>query len=303
VVERKVKLKPSIRNGYTLEVLFIAGIVAISFSAIFIKWSQAEVSVIAMYRLYLANLMLLPFIWKYKQEIARLTLRQWGLLVVAGAALGLHFLLWMGSLRFTTVASSTVILTLQPIVVMLGSFYFFRLHANRAMIIGMGIALAGSFAIGIGDLRLSGAALYGDMLSFLSVIAISMHMLLGKQLREHISAYVYNFWVFAFAASLIALYNVFNDFSFGGYAQSEWGLFILLALIPTLFGHYLFNWLLKYMNASAVSMAILGEPVVASVLAWLLLNEKLTLFQLGAGLFILLGVWIFVRYGKETNRE
>ncbi|MEK3910575.1 DMT family transporter [Paenibacillus sp. FSL H7-0331] len=296
-------MKPSIRNGYTLEVLFIAGIVAISFSAIFIKWSQAEVSVIAMYRLYLANLMLLPFIWKYKQEIARLTLRQWGLLVVAGAALGLHFLLWMGSLRFTTVASSTVILTLQPIVVMLGSFYFFRLHANRAMIIGMGIALAGSFAIGIGDLRLSGAALYGDMLSFLSVIAISMHMLLGKQLREHISAYVYNFWVFAFAASLIALYNVFNDFSFGGYAQSEWGLFILLALIPTLFGHYLFNWLLKYMNASAVSMAILGEPVVASVLAWLLLNEKLTLFQLGAGLFILLGVWIFVRYGKETNRE
>ncbi|MCU6796425.1 DMT family transporter [Paenibacillus sp. WQ 127069] len=296
-------MKPSIRNGYTLEVLFIAGIVAISFSAIFIKWSQAEVSVIAMYRLYLANLMLLPFIWKYKQEIARLTLRQWGLLVVAGAALGLHFLLWMGSLRFTTVASSTVILTLQPIVVMLGSFYFFRLHANRAMIIGMGIALVGSFAIGIGDLRLSGAALYGDMLSFLSVIAISMHMLLGKQLREHISAYVYNFWVFAFAASLIALYNVFNDFSFGGYAQSEWGLFILLALIPTLFGHYLFNWLLKYMNASAVSMAILGEPVVASVLAWLLLNEKLTLFQLGAGLFILLGVWIFVRYGKETNRE
>lgn len=109
--------------------------------------------------------------------------------------------------------------------------------------------------------------------------------------------------MFAFAASLIALYNVFNDFSFGGYAQSEWGLFILLALIPTLFGHYLFNWLLKYMNASAVSMAILGEPVVASVLAWLLLNEKLTLFQLGAGLFILLGVWIFVRYGKETNRE
>lgn len=111
----------------------------------------------------------------------------------SGRCIRFALLLWMGSLRFTTVASSTVILTLQPIVVMLGSFYFFRLHANRAMIIGMGIALAGSFAIGIGDLRLSGAALYGDMLSFLSVIAISMHMLLGKQLREHISAYVYNF--------------------------------------------------------------------------------------------------------------
>ncbi|MBW7459634.1 DMT family transporter [Paenibacillus sepulcri] len=294
-------MNPLRKNAYAVDFLYVLGIVAISFSAIFIKWSQAEASVIAMYRLFLTNLILLPLIWKYRGEIARLTLRQWGLLLVSGAALGLHFLWWMGSLQYTTVASSTIFLTLEPIVVMLGAFYFFRVRANRVMLIGMGIALVGSFAISVGDFRLSGSALYGDLLSFLSVLAVSIHMLLGKVLREHISAYVYNFWVFAFAASSLAVYNGFHHFPFWGYPQKEWGLFLLMALVPTLFGHYLFNWLLKYMNAAAVSMAVLGEPVGASILAWLLLDEFLTPLQVIAGLFILVGVYVFIRYGKEPK--
>ncbi|GJM69435.1 hypothetical protein HMSSN036_16510 [Paenibacillus macerans] len=79
---------------------------------------------------------------------------------------------------------------------------------------------------------------------------------------------------------------------------------MLLAIVPTLFGHYLFNWLMKYLSASAVSMAVLGEPVFASLLAWLLLKESLSALQLSAGALILCGVWIFIRYGKEiTNPE
>lgn len=281
-----------------MELLYLLGIVAISFSAIFIKWSEAEVSVIAMYRLFMTNLLLMPFLWKYREEMTRLTLRKWSFLALSGIALGLHFLLWMGSLRYTTVASSTVILTLQPIIVMLGSFYFFRMRANRAMLLGMGGALIGSFAIGVGDFGLSGQAMLGDLLSFLSVIAVSIHMLLGQRMRENISAFVYNFWVFAFAASFLAIYNGFKGFSFVAYSSKEWGLFLLLAIVPTLFGHYLFNWLLKYMKASAVSMAILGEPVVASLLAWLLIGEALTPLQMIAGIFILSGVGVFIRYGK-----
>ena len=296
-------LKPLVKSKYFLEILYVIGIIAISFSAIFIKWSHAEASVIAMYRLVITNLLLLPLIGKYKREIAALTLRQWGLLGLTGISLGLHFLLWMGSLHYTTVASSTIILTFQPIAVMIGSFYFFRLRANRPMLLGMGIAVIGCIAIGVGDFNLSGTALVGDLFSFLSVIAISLNMLLGKHLREQISAYVYNFWVFAFAACALAIYNMAQHYSFGGYSQREWGLFLLLAIIPTLFGHYLFNWLLKYMNASVVSMAILGEPVVASFLAWQLLSEKMTPLQLVASLFILIGVWVFIRYGKEAKRS
>lgn len=292
-------MKPDQKSPYSVELLYVIGIIAISFSSIFIRWSEAEVSIIAMYRLYLTNLLMLPFAWKYRHELFRLTGRQWLLLVCSGTMLGFHFLFWMNSLHLTTVASSTVILTLEPVLVMLGSFWLFRARANRMMITGMSLAIVGSIAIGAGDLRTSGTALSGDVLSLLGTVAVAAHMLIGQHLRDSISAYTYNFWVFAIAASSLALYNVSNGFAFTSYPWHEWRLFLLLAIVPTLFGHYLFNWLLKYISATAVSMAVLGEPVISSILAWLLLGEQLSVIQSLAGLLILGGVWMFIRFGSE----
>ncbi|MBH5318917.1 DMT family transporter [Paenibacillus sp. GSMTC-2017] len=287
-------------TGY--ELLYIVGIVAISFSSIFVRWSDADVAVIAMYRLYLTNLLLLPLVWKYRHELFGLTPRQWGLITISGIMLGLHFLLWMASLSYTTVASSTVILTLEPLMVMLGSYWIYKIKANKMMLWGMGIAIAGSIVIAAGDFSLSGKALLGDALSFFGTVAVAIHMLIGKGLRENMGAFAYNFWVFFIAATALAIYNVFKGNAFTGYEANEWGIFFLLALVPTLFGHYLFNWLLKYMNATAVSMAVLGEPVIASLLAWILLKESLTGYQLGAGAFIIFGVWLFIRYGVDKPK-
>ncbi|MDQ6419503.1 DMT family transporter [Paenibacillus sp. LHD-117] len=283
------------------ELLYLVGIIAISFSSIFVKWSDADVAVIAMYRLYLTNLLLLPFAWKYRRELFSLTRRQWLMLGASGAMLGLHFLLWMASLRLTTVASSTVILTLEPVIVMLGSYWIYKTKANAAMLAGMGIAIIGSVVIGAGDFSLSGDALAGDVLSFFGTVAVAVHMLIGKGLRDSVGAFAYNFWVFLFAATALAFYNIGVGNPFTGYSSKEWGLFLLLAIVPTLFGHYLFNWLLKYMNATAVSMAVLGEPVISSLLAWLLLKEALSGYQLIAGAFILSGVWLFIRFGQDKS--
>ncbi|MWC29718.1 DMT family transporter [Paenibacillus sp. MMS18-CY102] len=286
-------------NKLPYELFYIIGIIAISFSSIFVRWSHADVAVIAMYRLYLTNLLMLPLVWRYRHEWKGLTARHWRRLALSGIMLALHFLLWMASLRLTTVASSTVILTLEPVFVMIGSFLLFKAKVNRMMVWGISIAMFGSIVIGSSDLRVSGDALIGDVLSLLGALAVAVHMMFGKHLRKDMSAFVYNFSVFFFAASSLAIYNVAKGNPFGGYSASEWGNFLLLAIVPTLFGHYLFNWLLKYMNAAAVSMSVLGEPVIASVLAWLLLKESLTAYQLAAGLFILFGVWLFIRHGKE----
>ena len=140
---------------------------------------------------------MLPFVWKYRHEMMRLNFRQWGLLLASGVMLALHFLLWMGSLRLTSVASSTVILALEPILILAGSVWLFKAKINRMMIIGMGIALLGSIAIGAGDFQLAGTALQGDFLSLLGTIAVAIHMLLGQFLRSGLSAFSYNFWVFS----------------------------------------------------------------------------------------------------------
>lgn len=286
------------RAGKSIYLLFFVGIIAISFSSIFVRWSDADVAVIAMYRLFLTNLVMLPFIWPHRREMMRLDFRQWALLIASGVMLALHFLLWMGSLRLTSVASSTVILALEPILILAGSVWLFKAKINRMMLIGMGIALLGSIIIGAGDFQVAGTALKGDILSLLGTMAVAVHMLLGQFLRTGLSAFSYNFWVFLVAACTFAVYNLFMGHAFGGYAALEWGIFLLLAIVPTIFGHYLFNWLLQYMNATTVSMGVLGEPVFSSLLAWMLLGESLSTLQMSAGVVILFGVWIFIRYGK-----
>ncbi|WP_040948767.1 DMT family transporter [Gorillibacterium massiliense] len=293
-----VRTKPS---TITLSLLLLVGIIAISFSSIFIRWSAAPISVIAMYRLYLTNLIMLPFLIKFWPEIKAIPLRNWLLLLVTGAALGVHFLFWMSSLRYTSVASSTAILSLEPVLVLLGSILAFRQRNHPLVVVGMIVAVIGTALIGWGDFGLSARYLQGDVLSLLGTAAVAVHMLLGQKLRATMSAYVYSFFSFFMAANVLALYNLILGYSFGGYSAREWGIFALLAIIPTLIGHYLFNWLLKYMKASSVSMSILGEPVGSTILAYFMLKESVPIITGVAALLLLLGVWLFMKGGEREK--
>jgi len=277
------------------------GIIAISFSSIFIKWSTAPAAVIAMYRLLMTNVLMLPFLWRYIPEIARISFKDWLRTAGSGIALGLHFLFWMDSLRYTTVASSTAILTLEPILVLVGGFIMFGQRTTRTALFAMIIAIVGAVCIGWGDFRFSGDALKGDVLSLVGTIAVAVHMLMGQSIRRHMSAFVYSFFVFLFAAAVLAVYNLFAQVPFSGYPLREWGIFFLLAIVPTVFGHYVFNWLLKYMKATSISMTVLGEPLGATLLAYLLLGETVTMLQLWAGCLLLVGVGLFLRSNEKES--
>jgi len=284
------------RRAFLWSLLFV-GIIAISFSAVFVKWTDAPVSVIGMYRLALTLVGMTPFLFRYRSELRAVSRRDRVLLALSGFMLALHFLLWMGSLRYTTVASSTVLMTLEPVLVMIGALAFFRERIRRSAVVAMSVALVGAVLIGWGDFRLSGAALYGDLLSVLGTLAVVVHMLLGQALRGRISSFVYSYSVFLAAAVSFAAYNAVAGHSFFGYAPNDWLIFALMAAVPTVFGHLLFNWLLKYAGATTVSMAVLGEPVGASLLAWALLGETLTPLQAFAGALLIGGVWLFLRSG------
>ncbi|MBG9791542.1 multidrug transporter [Paenibacillus dendritiformis] len=291
----------SARKSSHLYLLLIVGIIAISFSAIFVKWSEAPASIIAMYRLLLTNLVLLPWAFAYRAEWRAVRGKDWLRMGISGLFLAIHFLLWMESLRHTTVASSTMILSLEPILVMLGSFWLFKQRTTPAALAGIVIAIFGIMLIGWGDLRLSGQALYGDLLSVLGTVAVVVHMLLGQDLRQRISSYVYNFTVFFVAGGVLALYNMGAGYPMSGYPGREWLLFLLMALVPTVLGHMLFNWLLKYVSATSISMSVLGEPVGASLLAWILLGEMMTALQASACVLLIAGVWIFLQYDKPRQ--
>ena len=215
--------------------------------------------------------------------------------------LALHFLLWFESLKHTTVASSTIILALQPIVSLVGGFLF-KERTTYSAIATMGIAILGVMCIGWGDLGLSKQAIYGDILSFLSVIAVVGYLFIGQTTVKKVSHWIYSFTVFAFAGLFMGIYNVILQVPFTGYTRWDWTVFLLLAIVPTV-SHVINNWLLNYVNATTISMSILGEPVGASILAFFLLGEKLNAMQIIGSMLVLFGVSVFLLQQQSEQQK
>jgi len=283
--------------------LMIIGIVAISFSSIFIKWSAAPASVQGMYRLLFTSILMLPFARPYSGAVFALRRKDWIMLVSSGVMLALHFLLWMGSLKYTSVASSTMIMALEPVFIMLGAYFLFKEKTALSSILAMSIAIAGVMFIGWGDVGISADNLKGDLLSVGGTAAVAVHMLIGQKVVVRMPSYLYSLIVFISAALVFAIYNVAMGIPFFAYPPREWGIFLLLAVVPTVFGHILFNWLLQYVSATTVSMNILGEPVGASILAYLLLGEQLTGLQWAGSLLVMGGLCAYLYSGHRKSKE
>lgn len=288
----------NVKSPVPLFIPIIVGIIAISFSPILVRWSDAPASVQGMYRLLITVLLMLPFGGRQFAAVRTISRKNWLLLAVAGFFLALHFLLWMSSLEYTSVASSTILMALEPLFVMVGAFFLFKERTTPLAIAAMGIAIVGACWIGWGDIGVSAANIYGDTLSILGTLAMAFNMLAAQQLLTQLSSYVYSLIVFTIGGVIFAVYNFFMGVPMFHYPLEEWGVFLVLAIVPTVFGHILFNWLLQFVNGTTISMCVLGEPIGASILAAVLFGEMLTFSQMAGGVFVVVGLFLFLR----TNR-
>src|SRR5690625_366888 len=164
----------------------VIAIFAVSTSAILVKLIEdAPAGIIAFYRLFLAVILMAPIVlFKYKSELKAISKKDWIFAAISGVFLSLHFILWFESLNYTSVASSVVLVTLQPLFAFIGTYIFFGERFSIAAIISMLITLFGSFIIGWGDLQISGLALLGDILALLGAITVTVYFLLGQKLRR-----------------------------------------------------------------------------------------------------------------------
>lgn len=284
----------------SIPLLLAIAIIFISFAAVFVKWSEAPATVISMYRMYLSSLFLLPFVYVYRKDLAKISGKKWILLIIAGMFLALHFALWFESLKLTSVANSTIILTLQPIVALIGGYFIFKERTNSATLLTLAIAIIGIVMVSWDDFNLQQpSALLGNFLSFLSVLAVVGYLFIGQSNVRGISHWVYSFIVFFVAGATLHLFNLLQNIPVLGYDSTEWGIFFLLAIFPTV-AHVIFNYLLNFVNSSTISMSILGEPVGATFLAFFILNETITLLQLIGGLIVLFGVFLFLMQQRKS---
>ncbi|MBP3041897.1 DMT family transporter [Bacillaceae bacterium Marseille-Q3522] len=296
-------MKSRIMNHYFI--LAIA-VFSVSTSAVIVKLSSAPSGVIAFYRLFFSVIIMLPFVLKYMFEFRTIKKKDWLYAFFAGFCLAFHFILWFESLNYTSVASSTVLVTLQPLFAFAGTYLFFHERFSWKAIFSGAFAILGSIIISWGDVQISGAALFGDLLAFIACALITLYLMIGQAVRKRLSLITYTFVVYFFSMITLFGYVLYRQESFFFYGRNEWFYFILLALVPTLLGHTLFNWALKWLSTSTISMAILFEPVGAAILAYFLLKEYVLWSQFVGGIIVITGIAFFL-FDKErmplSNKE
>ncbi len=284
----------------------ILGILSLSTSAIFVKLSNAPSSITAFYRLLFAVLILLPALVLKKENLNTLLLlskKQWLLGLLSGLFLAIHYMLWFESLNYTSVASSTVIVTLQPLFSFVGGYFLFNERLSKGAIASCFISLLGCFVIGWGDFQLSYQALFGDILAFIAAGFITIYFFIGQHMRKTLSVISYSILGYTVSAIFLGIYTLSQQISFTNYSLDTWESFLGLAFISTILGQMVLNWLLRWLSTSVISMSILGEPIGTCALAYFILGEKVSLQQ-GIGIFItLIGLSLFFFYHNKLQNK
>lgn len=281
-----------------LWVVLGCALVVISFAAIWIRWAQAEAPAlsIATYRLGIAALILTPIaLARRREELRVLSKTDLRYALLGGVCLALHFIFWISSLEFTSVASSVVLVTTNPIFVALGSRFLLHEPVSRTLVIGILLSVVGGVLIGYGDWLAGPNVLLGDGLALLGAMMASAYFLIGRRMRAHTDLLTYIFLVYGAAALVLVITALLLHQPLLGFSPKTYLWLGLLALGPQLIGHTSFNWALKHLPASTVAVIILGEPVGSAVLAHLLLGEPVTALKAVGGLLILVGIYLSSR--------
>ena len=283
-------------------IMIVIGILGISLSSIFVKYSSAPSAVTAAYRLLWTVTLMSPVVLGkagIRRELFQVSRKAFFLSCLSGLFLAIHFVLWFESLHHTSVASSTTIVCTEVIWVSLGYCLFLKGKLSAKAMISIAVTLAGSVLIAFADSATGGSHLYGDILSLLAAVAVAAYVLLGRVVRETVSTTVYTYIVYSACAAVLLAVCLVQGSSMLAYGASAAIVGLLLAIFSTILGHSIFSWCLKYFSPSLVSASKLCEPVVAAVLAAFLFGEIPAGLQLLGGGLILGGVVYYSRLEME----
>jgi len=276
-------------------VLF-TGVVAVSWSAIFIRQADAPALVIGSYRMVLASAPLgLLAVVQQRRAPERPTAGVLPWMILSGALLAAHFAFWIESLKHTSVVTSVVLVAAQPLYVALLSPLLLREPVERRVWLAIAVGTLGAAVMASEDLREGLGTLGGDLYALLGGVASAAYIMVGRRVRPYVSWERYTGIVYPLSAlGLVAMMLIAGD-AVTGYSTKTYVMMGLLALVPQVIGHTSINWSLAHFSAVLVSIAILLEPVITTALAIPILDEVPTGVEWFGGALVLAGVYMALR--------
>lgn len=285
------------KRGIPMPPALVVGILSISSASIFIKLSiDAPALVIAAARMAIATLVLLPILTATRGgRLLKLPSSQIKFVALAGVMIAAHFAFWITSLKHTSVLSSVVLVTTNPLFVGIGSYVFFKERINRGLVLGILLGAAGGVLITLSDARGAPGSVYGNLLSLGGAIMMSGYLMIGRRVRRDVDALSYLLSVNGIAAVLLCAAVAVVGQSPLGYRTTTYVYFLLLGIVPQLIGHGVLNYALKHVTATLIAVCILGEPVGATLFAYFFLHEPIAGLQAAGGGLILAGIFVSAR--------
>ncbi len=291
-------------NRFVLSAALTTAVIAISFAAIFIRLSSAPSMIIAFYRLFFSLFILVPHLLIQWRDFRLLKISDLIGMAGSGFFLAGHFYLWISSLEHAPVAVSVVLVSVHPLLVAVAGYLFLGDAIPGRFFTSMALVLAGTAAIAAESLTgfaEGSTELRGAFMALGGAVMMAGYLLVGRRLRQNLSTTMYATGTYGVAALLLFIAASFTGIPLTGYPPVEYLLFIALAVIPTLLGHTVFNWALKKVRASLVSLLYLGEPVGATILAFIVLQELPTSLQAAGALIILMGLYLVIKPGQSSG--
>lgn len=277
-------------------------IMAVSTAAVLIRLSESHPITIAFWRLFLSTVLLSPFAFPaLRRDYGRLNRGTVLSLVAVGFVLALHFGLWIWSFQYTGVASSVVLVTTHPVFVAFISYVLFKERLGRLAMAGVVLSLTGSFIIMAWGFRSDPRLIIGNLLALGGALMAGIYILAGSGFRKGLSLPTYTFFVYGSATIFLFIASFVAGADIWVVDPVEYLLFLGLALGPMLLGHTIYNWALKYVSPTYVSVSLLGEPVGSTVLAFVLLGEDPSIGALVGGPLVLAGIAMVAMRGPGTK--
>lgn len=286
--------------------IFTIGILSLAMASILVKFCTDVPSVmIATYRLVISSIILIV-IYKIKgysfKDIGR---NEFLLSILSGFILALHFASWFASLKLTSVASSVVLVTTNPLFVGVFSVFFLKEKLHKEILIGIVLSILGSAILAVGDSGLKGlsitdkSALLGDLLALFGAVCASCYLLIGSKVREKLDIVSYVTLAYTASAVFLLIFSIVQGLSFTGYKQTSYLSMLLLAIFPQLIGHTAVNWSLKHLKPSMVAIGILGEPIGATILAYFIFHETIDIYKFIGICLIFISIIIASKKGAK----
>lgn len=220
------------------------------------------------------------------------TRREFGLLVALGTFGATYFLLWSLSLTQTNVANVTLFCGLNPLFVGLGGWLLLGRRYNSRFIIGMVLAVAGAIAMGLDDVQFATNQVQGNAVALLSGICFAAYLILLELLRERFTTATLLLWRCAFTTMFAFPVLALAEETLFPHSWMGWFFVILQAILCQVLGQGLLAYSLSRLSSGFVAVTLLFEPVLASILAWVIFSERLGFFDLMAFVVILCGIYI-----------